>query len=330
VVRNDPSDVNTESGTLTVSVVAAACTHSECLPGAALVDGCSACVTEVCDSNPDCCSSGWDGTCATLADAAESCSCGVPSLTSLDTQQLTAGVAATITVTMANAPSAYYQLVLTPSGDGQEQTFDCNAIADNSCEANVTVQTAGNYNAAIRVGQSPNSYDTNVLQQALTVNAASSSNGSSCIASDNQIALSAGTGTCNDPYLVDLSGLTAGGTAWVEIPSTNLNDETNVAVQDVCLEDTQRDIVLEVNLPTSMVLLITAEGDQGDGDPLVSVKPDNVCSEPALSCQNSATAGECIQYREEVSPPGNRAVDVIVSEPFNTNNALIVTFSITT
>ncbi len=43
------------------------CTHDECLVGSLLVDGCSPCVTAVCDVDFFCCSVSWDGLCASEA-----------------------------------------------------------------------------------------------------------------------------------------------------------------------------------------------------------------------------------------------------------------------
>ncbi len=39
------------------------CAHSECTQGAALVNGCSACITAVCTADPFCCTTAWDGIC---------------------------------------------------------------------------------------------------------------------------------------------------------------------------------------------------------------------------------------------------------------------------
>ena len=46
----------------------AACEHSECAEGAALEDGCSQCVTDVCNADDFCCTTAWDATCVTQAD----------------------------------------------------------------------------------------------------------------------------------------------------------------------------------------------------------------------------------------------------------------------
>ncbi|MBK8237755.1 MAG: hypothetical protein IPK74_19665 [Deltaproteobacteria bacterium] len=45
------------------------CSHSECEQGGPLADGCSSCVTDVCDADPFCCNTDWDATCAGEADS---------------------------------------------------------------------------------------------------------------------------------------------------------------------------------------------------------------------------------------------------------------------
>jgi hypothetical protein len=316
-------DTNVVQQALSVSAPPA-CVHSECLPGARLGSTCSSCATAVCNSIASCCTTEWGASCVDAAAASGSCGCTPPAIVGLSESAITEDSATTITVTMTGAPSGTYNLVLTPSGGGAEQTFVCDWTGSNVCEASVNIATPGDYDATIRVGD-PQTWDTNTLSSALTVNAASSGNGSLCIPSENQI-VPTGAGTCADPYFVDLSGLTNGGTAWVEIPAGNANDEVNGDLVDTCLADTARDIALTVNLPGTMVLQIAAE--TAEGDPIVSVKPDNFCGEPALACSDAATAGTCYQYIEDVSPPSFQGINVIVSETVNTGNSIIVTFSI--
>lgn len=45
------------------------CSHDECSQGGPLEDGCSACVTDVCDADPFCCGTDWDQTCVGEADS---------------------------------------------------------------------------------------------------------------------------------------------------------------------------------------------------------------------------------------------------------------------
>jgi hypothetical protein len=56
------------------------CSHDECSQGGPLQDGCSACVTEVCDADAFCCNTDWDGQCVDeatdlcgICDGASSC-----------------------------------------------------------------------------------------------------------------------------------------------------------------------------------------------------------------------------------------------------------------
>lgn len=49
------------------------CAHDPCIEGGALVDGCEDCVTDVCDDDSFCCTTGWDDICVQLAD--EHCGC---------------------------------------------------------------------------------------------------------------------------------------------------------------------------------------------------------------------------------------------------------------
>lgn len=50
------------------------CSHDECDAGAALVDGCSACASAVCDETPSCCDGAWTTACAKAVAEA----CGAP------------------------------------------------------------------------------------------------------------------------------------------------------------------------------------------------------------------------------------------------------------
>jgi hypothetical protein len=52
-----------------------ACTHSECEAGGGLVKECSTCATKVCTADAYCCTSDWDSTCVTTAQAITECGC---------------------------------------------------------------------------------------------------------------------------------------------------------------------------------------------------------------------------------------------------------------
>lgn len=58
-----------------------ACSHDLCTQGAALVAGCSPCVTQVCDADPYCCAGFWDDQCVSGADNLCSLSCPQPPCT---------------------------------------------------------------------------------------------------------------------------------------------------------------------------------------------------------------------------------------------------------
>ncbi len=165
-------DSNVLANAFTVNA-AAGCAHSECLPGAALATGCSACVTTICNNTASCCSGSWDATCVGLAPTLGMCGCSTPALTSLGPSGQNAADSTAVTATMSNAPSgATYQLVLTPVGGGNESLFDCvyNPQPGNTCTATVSGLAASTaYNAAIRVGTTP-SYDTNTLDSGFMVN----------------------------------------------------------------------------------------------------------------------------------------------------------------
>lgn len=52
------------------------CSHGPCTSGAALETGCSSCTEAVCDEDPYCCQTNWDGTCVGLAQDIAACDCG--------------------------------------------------------------------------------------------------------------------------------------------------------------------------------------------------------------------------------------------------------------
>ena len=181
VVRNDPSDESTESSarTVTVQTAPAACVHSECLPGARLASACSSCATAICNSNSDCCDVSWDAACVAAANSSQSCSCSAPTLVSIDNTEIGANVSTSINATMTNAPAGVYNMVLTPSGGGQETVIFCDWTGTNVCEAFVSI-AAGTYDVTIRVGQSP-SFDTNTLTGALVASAPAACAHSECM-----------------------------------------------------------------------------------------------------------------------------------------------------
>jgi hypothetical protein len=47
---------------------AGGCSHGECEVGAKLTNGCSQCVTDVCQMDPYCCNTDWDQQCVNEAD----------------------------------------------------------------------------------------------------------------------------------------------------------------------------------------------------------------------------------------------------------------------
>ena len=50
------------------------CAHSLCTQGGPLVSGCDPCVTQICQSDSFCCSTGWDNIC--VDEVASICGCG--------------------------------------------------------------------------------------------------------------------------------------------------------------------------------------------------------------------------------------------------------------
>jgi len=99
----------------------------------------------------------------------------VVGLEDLTPVKLVQDVELTITVTLSNAPDDTYTLVLAPSAGGDAVSFDCAYTDTDECQADVTLSTAGNYDAKIQVGDGQDAYDTNTIEDALTVNEPSSS-----------------------------------------------------------------------------------------------------------------------------------------------------------
>jgi hypothetical protein len=91
----------------------------------------------------------------------------------LDPTKLTEGVEVTVTVTLLNASDDTYTLVLTPAAGGDSVSFDC-VYTDDACEAEVTLTTLGDYDATIEVGEGNDAYETDPLEDALSVAEASS------------------------------------------------------------------------------------------------------------------------------------------------------------
>ena len=98
----------------------------------------------------------------------------VVTLVGLDPGAVTVSVGTVVTATMTNAASGSYYLVLTPASGGQalEPVF-CDYSGQNQCQATVNVAAIGSYDAKIRVGDAVTGYDTNTLEDELSVNAVS-------------------------------------------------------------------------------------------------------------------------------------------------------------
>lgn len=71
------------------------CAHDECTAGAKLTDGCSSCVTEVCDADSFCCSSQWDQQCVDAAESLCGLDCGGGGGNDCAHDECTAGAALT-------------------------------------------------------------------------------------------------------------------------------------------------------------------------------------------------------------------------------------------
>lgn len=98
----------------------------------------------------------------------------VVTLVGLDPDTVTVSASTVVTVTMTNAASGVYYLVLTPASTAQAlEPIFCDYIGQNQCQATVNVGSIGSYDAKIRVGDVGTGYDTNTLEDELTVNAAS-------------------------------------------------------------------------------------------------------------------------------------------------------------
>jgi hypothetical protein len=197
----------------------------------------------------------------------------------------TASTATVVDVTLTNGVSGLYYLVLTPTGGGSASSFFCDWTAMNNCEATVTLATAGTYDAKIQVGEGVGQYDTNTLSSAFTVNAG----GLACFMTGNPAAPS-GSGSCGDPYVLDLSASQIGTTLTHSGPAGS--DHTFGTAGSSCSWSSFNRIVYQVLLPAGATGYQVSVDPLSDANPQIAILGDASCMTASL-CVDDGAATAC-------------------------------------
>jgi hypothetical protein len=134
-----------------------------------------------------------------------------------------------------------------------------------------------------------------------------------------------GSGTCADPYIIDLSAF--GPFSISSHSAAGGADEADMAIGPCGAGPigTARDVVYQLILPASGVSLVEATVEAGAGDARVSILEDSSCTQPNNACANAGGAGAC----EVVSAPrGSLGTSprVVVSEVTSSGSPLVMQF----
>lgn len=151
--------------------------------------------------------------------------------------------------------------------------------------------------------------------------------GGACLAEGSAVAPT-GSGTCADPYVIDLSTLALG--TVVTHTAAGGADAANFVEGGACkvsFKNTARDWVYRVKMPQAVASLDV--GARGVGaDPRVGVAEDPSCGQPLNACADAGGAGVC----EVVHAPRNGSgffgteTFVVVAETVSSNQAISVSF----
>jgi len=119
--------------------------------------------------------------------------------------------------------------------------------------------------------------------------------GSSPCLSGGTSATATGTGTCADPYVIDISG-SALGTVFSHV-ATGGSDVANLSggpsACTTIFTGTARDVIYEVVMPAG-VSSLTVSVDAATGvDARIGVHEDPSCAQPINSCANETGVGTC-------------------------------------
>ncbi len=139
-----------------------------------------------------------------------------------------------------------------------------------------------------------------------------------------------GSGTCADPYKVDLSGTKVGDVVYVEVAGTVGADEKQFTKSSNCNpKTTARDIVFALVLPSSGNSGVWVSADASPGaDPIATMLEDTSCGQPANACSdvNGKDKEECLLAKKGGSGYGSNKPYAVVSEVVHSGKALTVRF----
>lgn len=145
-----------------------------------------------------------------------------------------------------------------------------------------------------------------------------------------------GSGSCADPYLLDLSALSTGQVVAVQVAGTVGKDESQFSYPSYggCTPaptTTARDVVFALTLPQSGIsgVLMSVDGAAG-ADPIAQVLEDRSCGQPANACANNGPMGQCEFL---LAPKGGTGFFgyrpyAVASEVVSSGKALTVRFSL--
>ena len=137
-----------------------------------------------------------------------------------------------------------------------------------------------------------------------------------------------GSGECASPIVIDLRGKPLDTTVYYETASAPTDGEPLPLGK--CGEDTARDIVFNVPVPSEADLEVSVDATV-DADPIILVQegPDDLCTKKsATECVDDEGAGRCEYVRLRTSAGGydDNTPQVVISEQSPSGKALTVRF----
>lgn len=134
-----------------------------------------------------------------------------------------------------------------------------------------------------------------------------------------------GSGSCADPYVVDISAMALGTVVRVDLANAGFEPDFGGPCRTT-FAGTMRDLVVHVKMPTAVASLAVGAEGPGPTDTVIGVFEDPSCGQPINACASATGAGACEHLVAPRSGAGffGTSTYVIVSEPVNHGFALTV------
>ena len=143
-----------------------------------------------------------------------------------------------------------------------------------------------------------------------------------------------GNGTCASPYIIDMQGLAMGSVVYHDAGTAGADETTQIGYGGCQLttlfDNTQRDLVYQVLVPSLTNLLDVSVDAQAGADPRVGLFEDVSCGQPVNDCADDGGVGQCDALRGD-SMQGEwfgTGPYVIVSELQDSGQPLTIRFRI--